>query len=187
MNQKKKKAFALTQQDRELIPRNIEQPHVSQIDSISGEKKIWYGIENCGAAIGDEYFITDFIDKRVSVIIGDMEKVSQAVSEMDPQSAFPIRIFSFQRKAECLLATHLPSQTKVAASRLDSALERVFKRALGVNVLDPIRNYEMGANISDPLFTRDLAQLFLSMAVSESSSTARDIPSFARFAIPFHK
>jgi hypothetical protein len=63
-----------------------------------------------------------------------MEKVSQAVSEMDPQSAFSICISSFQRKAEYLLATHLPSQTKVAASRLDSALEQVFERALGVNV-----------------------------------------------------
>ena len=52
VNQKKKKAFALTQQDRELIPSNIEQPHVFQIDSITGEKKISYGIENCGAAIG---------------------------------------------------------------------------------------------------------------------------------------
>ena len=136
------KAFALTQYDRDLIPENIEQPHISKTDLTTGETKYSYGIEKCGAAIGEEEFVKSSTERKVDEIIEDIEKVSKVVAESDPQSAFAICIFSFQRKAEYLLSTHLPSQTREAVSRLDRALEQALERALRFNALDPIRNYE---------------------------------------------
>ncbi len=82
MNQKKKKAFALTQQDREQIPNYTERTNVTQIDSITGGKVTSYGIENCGAAVGEEYYILAFIDKKTSALTEVMEKLSWAVSDL---------------------------------------------------------------------------------------------------------
>ena len=50
--------------------------------------------------------------------------------------------YSLQCRVECLLGTHLPSETRALATRVDEALPKAYARCFGTDLLKPEGTWE---------------------------------------------
>jgi hypothetical protein len=123
-----------------------------------------YGITVCGAALGDDAYIKDFLLSKQTEICGDIGKaspgtiatVTAALAEASAHAASTAIHYSLQCRIDYLLETHLPVHTRQLAQAVDQALRKAYKIAFGIDLLDPEGPIP---GQDDPSFLCDLAGL----------------------------
>ena len=107
------------------------------------EDKKAYGAISCGAAIGDDAFISDFLDNAQRSLCGDpatgapgiIVKTSTALAQGSAHAASAAIRYSLQQRVDYILSTHLPSETRHLAEAVDAALRKAYCRSFGFDVL----------------------------------------------------
>ena len=123
-----------------------------------------YGVTTCGAALGDKAFVAAFLDAQADRLCNDIDstspgvilKVTNDLAEESAHCASVALYYSLQCRVEYLLGTHLPSETRTLADRVDAALQKAYSRCFGVDLLEPNGTWQ---NQQDPTFHRDLMGL----------------------------
>ena len=95
-----------------------------------------YGITVCGAALGDDDYIKDFLLNKQTEICGDIGKASPgttaaviaALACLDPRSETAIH-YLLQCRIDYLLETHLPIHTRQLAQAIDKVLRKAYEIA----------------------------------------------------------
>ena len=126
-----------------------------------------YGCIVCGAALGDDEFIADFLHTKQLEICGDIANSSpgtivsvvEALAASSAHAASTAIYYSLQCRIDYLLETHLPALTRPLACAVDEALRRAYHLAFEVDLLDPAGQVP---GQDDPTFLRDLAGLKVS-------------------------
>mmetsp|Transcript_44298 Transcript_44298/g.56727 ORF Transcript_44298/g.56727 Transcript_44298/m.56727 type:complete len:604 (+) Transcript_44298:1667-3478(+) len=143
-------------------PDWLTRPSVTTTD---GSKA--YGIIVCGAAIGDDEFVRAYLNEKGdklcgytaedgSHVQGSLDKLITPMAELDAHSAACSMFYSAQCRLDYHLATHLPSQTRELAERMDQCLRRLYETVNGVDLMD--ETAAPGYPI-DPAFTADRFRL----------------------------
>jgi hypothetical protein len=122
------------------------------------------GVITCGAALGDKAFIAAFLDAQRGRLCNDADsmtpgvipKIAEALADESAHCASTTIYYSIQSRADYLLGTHLPSETRTLAARVDEALRKAYARCLGTDLLNPDGTWE---SQEDPTFHRDLMGL----------------------------
>ena len=128
LREDKAEAYGLTPADREHIPAHIKQSFYETVDPSSTVATKHYGLVDCGVPIGSPDFITSWLVDQATSICGDIDKISASVAELSPQAATAVTAFSLQSKADFIMATNLPSQTRDFAARIDAAVTGLLAR-----------------------------------------------------------
>ena len=123
-----------------------------------------YGAISCGAAIGDDAFVQDFLLAKQTELCGDpsadlsgtISNTSTLLAQDSTHSASAAIFYSLQARADFILGTHLPSQTRLLAAAIDEALAKAYEKAFGFDVLGATGCFP---SQDDPSFIRDLASL----------------------------
>ena len=76
-----------------------------------------YGITGCGAAVGDDAYVQDFLLQKERELCGDPEsgdvgtiaRVTAALAERSAQCAHTAIFYSLQSRVDYVLSAHLPS------------------------------------------------------------------------------
>ena len=123
-----------------------------------------YGIIGCGAAVGDDAFIADFLLRKQLELCGNTEtgepgtikSVTENLAVRSAQCAHVAIFYSLQSRVDYLVAVHLPEHTQQLAAATDEALRKAYARTFGADMLNPEGDFE---GQRDPKFTADrLAQ-----------------------------
>ena len=140
-----------------------------------------YGITGCGAALGDDAYVQDFLLQKERELCGDPEtgdvgtiaRVTAALSERSAHCAHTAIFYSLQNRVDYVLSVHLPSQTRQLVAAVDEALRKAYARALGADILNPAGDHP---EQPDPTFTRDRFSLKHSLGGGGFRLTAGRIP-----------
>ena len=140
-----------------------------------------YGITGCGAAVGDDAYVQDFLLQKERELCGDPEsgdvgtiaRVTAALAERSAHCAHTAIFYSLQSRVDYVLSVHLPSQTRRLAAAVDEALREAYARALGADILNPEGDFPEQL---DPTFTRDRFSLKHSLGGGGYRLTAERIP-----------
>ena len=156
----KDRAYGSTQEERDNIPTEWEQPCHHYIDS-DGAPAVAYGIENCGVPMGDKEYVTEWLRVKAGLIAESIDYVSTNLSKLDPHCTYTMSYLSLQTLAEFIMATNLPSETAEFAAIVNAAIQRAFACSLQVDLLDPSISESVDdlEALRDPLFVSDRAQL----------------------------
>jgi len=128
------------------------------------EEKRAYGIKGCGAAVGDDAFVEDFLLQQERELCGDqvtgtpgtIAAVTTDLASLNAHCASAAILYSLQSRVDHLLAVHLPSLTRRLATAVDLALRKAYAVAHGADMLDPEGNF---VGQRDPTFVRDRVSL----------------------------
>jgi hypothetical protein len=144
------------------VPDWLTQPSVPQPGGASAR-----GVIICGAAIGDDAYISTFLDsKQLSLcgstsedgthIPGSLENLINPIAEACPHSAASVMFYSVQARVDYLLSTHLPSQTRNLAAGIDECIRNLYVKVNGADLLDPNGHAD---GLSDPSLVADRFKL----------------------------
>ena len=83
-----------------------------------------FGVITCGAALGDKEYVAAFLDAQTERLCNDHDsetpgvipKVTEALADESAQCASTAIYFSLQCRADFLLGTHLPLETRTLAA-----------------------------------------------------------------------
>lgn len=128
------------------------------------EDKKAYGAISCGTAIGDDAFISDYLDGVQRSLCGDpttgtpgiIAKTSTTLAQDSTHAASAAIHYSLQQRIDYILGTHLPSETRQLAAAVDAALRKAYHKSFGFDVLGDEGAFQ---GQEDPTFIRDLAGL----------------------------
>jgi len=115
-----------------------------------------YGIVTCGAAVGDDEFVTNFLHQETDRITSRIRDTATSLTAESAQAGQYALRLSLQNRADHLLATHLPKQTRDLAKRVEETLGKGRQQAYGMDLQDTTPTW---AGQRDPEFTRDQAYL----------------------------
>ena len=123
-----------------------------------------YGVITCGAALGDKAFIAAFLDAQGKRRCNDADPMTpgvipmivDALADESAHCASTTIYYSLQSRADYLLGTHLPSETRTLAAKVDEALRKAYARCLSTDLLNPDGTWK---SQEDPTFHRDLMGL----------------------------
>ena len=123
-----------------------------------------YGVTVCGAALGDDDYIADFLLGKEKEICGSIAtaspgtivSITKALAEVSAHAASTAIYYSLQSRVDYLLETHLPHHTLELAKAVDCALRKAYKIAFDMDLLDP---NGQAPDQEDPSFLCDLAGL----------------------------
>ena len=140
-----------------------------------------YGITGCGAAVGDDAYVQDFLLQKERELCGDPEsgdvgtiaRVTAALAKRSAHCAHTAIFYSLQSRVDYVLSVHLPSQTRRLAAAVDEALREAYARALGTDILNPEGDFP---EQPDPTFTRDRFSLKHSQGGGGFRPTVERIP-----------
>jgi len=140
-----------------------------------------YGITGCGAAVGDDAFVEDFLLKKQVELCGDPEtgapgsiaSVTASLSVRSAHCAHTAIFYSLQSRVDYLLAVHLPSQTRQLAAAVDASLRKAYAQALGADMLDPEGDFP---GQRDPAFMAERFSLKASQGGAGYRITAERAP-----------
>ena len=104
-----------------------------------------YGIIGCGAAVGDDAFIADFLLRKQLELCGNTEtgepgtikSVTENLAVRSAQCAHAAIFYSLQSRVDYLVAVHLPEHTQQLAAATDEALRKAYARTFGADMLNP--------------------------------------------------
>ena len=137
-----------------------------------------FGVITCGAALGDKEYVAAFLDAQAERLCNDQDsetpgvipKVTEALADESAQCASTAIYYSLQCRADFLLGTHLPSETRTLAAKVDDALRKAYARCFGADLLNAEGTWERQ---EDPTFHRDLMGLKASAGGGGYRNTAR--------------
>ena len=123
-----------------------------------------HGVITCGAALGDAPFIAAFLEDAANHLCNDIDAaepgvIASVVDHLSDESAHCASTaiyYSLQCRVEYLLGTHLPSETRGLANKVDEALRKAYARCFGIDLLNPEGTR---SDQTDPTFYRDLMGL----------------------------
>jgi len=123
-----------------------------------------YGVTVCGAALGDDAYIEDFLrSKQIELcgIIGSSSpgtiiSVTSTLANASAHAASTAIYYSLQCRVDYLLETHLPVHTLQLRKAVDQALRQAYNIAFDIDLLDPDG---LVPGQDDPSFLSDLAGL----------------------------
>jgi hypothetical protein len=123
-----------------------------------------YGVITCGAALGDKAFIAAFLDVQGGRLCNDTDPMTpgvipmivDALADESARCASTAIYYSLQSRADYLLGTHLPSETRTLVAKVDEAPRKAHARCLGTDLLNPDGTWK---SQEDPTFHRDLMGL----------------------------
>ena len=123
-----------------------------------------YGVITCGAALGDAPYIAAFLEDAANHLCNDIDAaepgvIASVVDNLADESAHCASTaiyYSLQSRVEYLLGTHLPSETRDLANKVDGALRKAYERCFGIDLLNPEGTR---SDQTDPTFYRDLMGL----------------------------
>ena len=126
-----------------------------------------HGCIVCGAALGDDDFIADFLHTKQLEICGYIASSSpgtiisvvEALAASSAHAASTAIYYSLQSRIDYLLETHLPALTRPLARAIDEALRRAYLLTYQIDLLNPAGQVP---DQDDPTFLRDLAGLKVS-------------------------
>ena len=104
-----------------------------------------YGVTTCGAALGDKAYIAAFLDLQARRLSNDIDSMSsgvilQVIDDLARESAQCASValyYSLQCRADYLLGTHLPSETRDLTERVDASRRKAYARCFRVDLLNP--------------------------------------------------
>jgi hypothetical protein len=122
------------------------------------------GVITCGAALGDKAFIAAFLDAQGNRLCNDTDPMTpgvipmivDALADESAHCASTAIYYSLQSRAGYLPGTHLPSETRTLAAKVDEALRKTYARCLSTDLLNPDGTWE---SQEDSAFHRDLMGL----------------------------
>ena len=137
-----------------------------------------FGNITCGTALGDKEYVAAFLDAQAERLCNDHDsetpgvipKVAEALADESVQCASTAIYYSPQCRADFLLGTHLPSETRTLAAKVDDAMRKAYARCFGV---DPLNAEDIWERQEDPTFHRDLMGLKASAGGVGYRNTAR--------------
>jgi len=116
----------------------------TSVDLPDGDRA--YGVIICGAAVGEAAFEQAYIDKLTSQLCGkvvdgvrvpgSMESLASQLTVLDSQSASCVAFYSLQTRVDFYKAVHNPTFTANLDVEYNSAMERIYSKIYGVNLLD---------------------------------------------------
>ena len=123
-----------------------------------------HGVITCGAALGDAPFIAAFLEDAANHLCNDIDAaepgvIASVVDHLSDESAHCASTaiyYSLQCRVDYLLGTHLPSETRGLADKVDEALRKAYTRCFGIDLLNPEGTR---SDQTDPTFCRDLMGL----------------------------
>jgi len=123
-----------------------------------------YGVTTCGAALGDKAYVAAFLDLQARRLTNDIDSMSPGVipqvtddlARESSQCASVALYYSLQCRADYLLGTHLPSETRDLTERVDASLRKAYARCFRVDLLNPEGTWD---NQVDPTFHRNFTML----------------------------
>ena len=123
-----------------------------------------HGVITCGAALGDAPFIAAFLEDAANHLCNDIDAaepgvIASVVDHLSNESAHCASTaiyYSLQCRVDYLLGTHLPSETRGLADKVDEALRKAYTRCFGIDLLNPEGTR---SDQTDPTFCRDLMGL----------------------------
>ena len=148
--------------DNALVGKPNRYPRPSVIDK-NGVTS--YGVVICGAALGDDDFVSSFINSKEEELcgqepvegeerkIGTLENTLSSIVSINAQAGAYAMLLSIQCRGDYILATHRPSQTRRFALALDKLLRRLYTRVFGIDFLD---NTGYAASLPDKDFIPDV-------------------------------
>ena len=137
-----------------LPPPSARHPHTAlsqakiaakETRSAVPEEHRSYGVTTCGAALGDKAYIAAFLDLQARRLSNDIDSMSsgvilQVIDDLARESAQCASValyYSLQCRADYLLGTHLPSETRNLAERVDASLRNAYARCFRGDLLNP--------------------------------------------------
>ena len=145
-------AYANTEAQRLLIPAHVKQPFYTVKDNEGEERKV-FGFEDCGAPIGDDGYVREWLRRKGDEIAGKIDFISETISNINLHSSIAITIRSLQCSSDYILSTNLPTQTAEYVQIVNAAMQRAYKRGYQSDLLAP------DETLPDPMFTHDRAKL----------------------------
>jgi hypothetical protein len=145
------------------VPADVRQPFYTITDISTGIETRVYGVEICGAPLGEEGFRREWLRLKAIEISDNIEKISKNVAIFDPHCGNAITVFSLQSLSDFVLATNYPSDTALFVATVDQAIRSAFVRGLGTDLLDPEHCQPSISGLMDPYFISDRAKLRTSM------------------------
>ena len=115
-----------------------------------------YGIVSCGAAIGDDLFVANYLQREEMRLVARIHDTTESLVIENAQAAHIAIHQSLQSRADYLLATHFPSETRCLAEAVDLALRDARRRTYGTDLWDTA---PLWPNQLDTEFTKDRAEL----------------------------
>ena len=102
------------------------------------------GVITCGAALGDKAFIAAFLDAQGNRLCndadpmtpGDIPMIVDALADESAHCASTTIYYSLRSRADYLLGTHLDSETRTLAAKVDAALRKANARCLSTDLLN---------------------------------------------------
>ena len=115
-----------------------------------------YGINSCGAALGDDAYVANFIQEEGDRVKTRIRATATSLTEESAQAGHRALHLSLQSRIDFLLSTHLPSETRDLASKVEGTLREARRQAYGTDLhcTTPMWNGQR-----DPTFTRDQSNL----------------------------
>jgi len=152
-------AYCIRPQDRELVPAGVSQPSFVITDAETGSEIEVFGVEVCGAPIGETGYRREWLRLKSIEISEKIDKISNSVATIDPHCSTAITVYSLQSLADFVLATNYPSETVEFVNTVDEALKRAFTKSHGTNLLAPEQSKPPGSEHPDPSFISDRSRL----------------------------
>lgn len=149
----KLKALGTLPESCQNMPNYIERPCVQYEDPATGTVAYSFGLEVCGAPIGEDIYVLDWLSEKGTSIASTISTTSAKLAALDLQVAQTVLTYSLQNRSDYIMATNLPSNTSTFAASIDNATRNAYKMILGSDLL-----LETGHDTAigeDPSFTRD--------------------------------
>ena len=151
-NPAKTKVLASSQEARDLVPPEFEQPFI-----ITAEGEKVYGLDVVGTPIGGEEFVKVWINNKSREICDTIVKTASLIAPFDQAALQAVIHHSLQTRHDYVVSTNLPSVTAQLQADVDIAVATAYGYALTFN---PIEDPQLQpVDTIDPSFTADRFQL----------------------------
>jgi hypothetical protein len=137
-------------------PPDLKRPSIIYTDPETLEQKESYGLEICGAPIGEENFVKKWLDSKSEEISSTIQTTSNKLASKDLHVAHTVLHLSLQNRSDYILSTNLPSQTISFTKNIENALSQAYSMILHPNLI----NHHDETSTTDPNFPED--PLFIS-------------------------
>jgi hypothetical protein len=133
-------------------PSFLKRPSILHSNPLTNESEESFGLEVCGAPIGEEIFVKQWLRKKSEGIIETIHNTSNKFASRDLHVAHTVLRLSLQNRSDYIMSTNLPSQTKVFAESIEDALLDAYSVILDPNL---VQRGDNPTPIIDPNFPED--------------------------------